>query len=113
MAKIREADDLTGPNWWVEMYHIGAPGYARGLYPYDFTAGGILPPWPPGFMPSSGHLLFVPSITPLDPSQDVFRRFDILNETWAWDFFYEMLGAPYRIISRCRWCFPEHRYLTI
>jgi hypothetical protein len=125
MVKIREVVEMSGPIWYVEMYHLGTDGYKRGLWPYDPVAGEMLPPWPPDFMPSEGHLLFVPSITPLSPETDTYRAFDYwrntgegetpaLNEDSAWAFFYRMLGAPWTIISRCRYCFPYgHRYLTI
>jgi hypothetical protein len=107
------------------MYHIGEEGYAPGLFPYDPILGEMLPPWDPEYMPKSGHLIFIPSITPLSPESNTYRAFDferntgegetpVDNEDSAWGFFYRMLSDPYKMISRCRYCFPHgHRYLTM
>lgn len=125
MVKIREIDYPYETFLWVEMYHLGPDGYAAGLYGYDPDLGVMLPPWEDLPEPATGHLLFTPQLMPYNPYDDTWRQFDrwrwdeglgdwVLNEQAAWDFYHEMLGNPYRMISRCRWCFPHgHRYLTI
>jgi hypothetical protein len=125
MVKIREMKDFFEVGWMVEAYHLGDLTYHPGLYPYDLDLMQMMPPWPPDFMPETGHLIFTPTISIGGPIWDILRRFDferctdegetpVSNLDTAWAFFYRMLGDPYKMVSRCRYCFPHgHRYLTI
>ena len=127
MVKIIEVTDpFPMGNWWVVFsWHIGAEGYDPNIYPCDINTGLLLPPWDPDYVPDHGHLLYTPYRCFWGDQIQTFRRFDeflwvdgveseISNEPAAWNFFYEMLGHPYRFISRCRYCFPHgHRYLVI
>lgn len=117
MVKIREVTDdehFWYDYWLVGIIHYGPVGYVPGLYPEGTETEGL-----------HGHILMEPIVywyTPL--IRDATRFFDLniwrdgvetdeSNEQAAWDFYYEMLGDPYRIISRCGYCFYKHRYLPI
>lgn len=125
MVKIREYDDPYAMMWFVEMYHYGADSYHPGLYPASAETHLFLPPWDPNMVLTEGHALWTPTQMPYSIWSNTYRAFDefrydeglvewVSNEDAAWSFFYEMLGNPYRMISRCRYCFPAgHRYLTI
>lgn len=114
MVKIREQDFPMEPAWMVQMMHVGPDSPFPGLFPWDQWEWHIMPPWPPELRPIPGHWLMMPSLTPEPGPLGAIRYFDLACEAQAWAFFYEMLGHPWRMISRCQYCYPgKHRYLTI